>query len=154
MMALDQLFEARFDLRLGCPDVEPQRVERLALGIANRPTRFGPRPTLGAQPFPEKTEGVGGVAAEIRPDTTSTRPHSPCRPMAGDGVLLVGHHCGIAHSGEEIVGLVVGADVREAKAPVFPLAPPPLGRAVRCLFLATRPFANRRIAPRARVEPR
>ena len=50
MVALHQFLEARLDLGRGRVDLQPERVERLALGIANRAGfRRGP---LGARPRP------------------------------------------------------------------------------------------------------
>ena len=56
--------------------------------------------------------------------------------MSRKGIFLVGHHRRIAHSGEEIVGLVVFAHVIETEAPIVLLAPAPFRRAMRRLFLA------------------
>ena len=48
MMALHQLLEARLDLGGGRVDLEPERVERLALGIADR-ARLRRRPARRAR---------------------------------------------------------------------------------------------------------
>ena len=61
--------------------------------------------------------------------------------MAGERVLLVGHHGRVAHAGEEIVRLIVFAHVIEAETPIILFAAAALGRTMRRLFLAAVPFA-------------
>ena len=63
--------------------------------------------------------------------------------MADHGFFLKAGDVLGAHAGEEIVGVVVLADVFEAKAPVFTLAQPPFGSAVGRRRLAIRPLARR-----------
>ena len=62
--------------------------------------------------------------------------------MAGQRILLVTRNRVCIHALEEIVGLVVFADVIETEVPVFLVIGPALGRAVRPLVLAVRPFAH------------
>ena len=60
--------------------------------------------------------------------------------MADDGFLLIPDNVLGAHAGEEIVRMVVLADMIEAKPPIFALAQPPLGGAVGRGRRAIRPF--------------
>ena len=62
--------------------------------------------------------------------------------MTDHGVFLITGNVVHAHAGKEIVGVVVFADMFEAKAPIFPFAEPSLWRTVRCWRLAIRPFAS------------
>ncbi len=62
--------------------------------------------------------------------------------MAGQRILLVTRDRVGVHTGEEIIGLVVFADVIETEVPVFLVVGPALGGAVRPLVLAFRPFAH------------
>src|SRR4051794_5254345 len=62
--------------------------------------------------------------------------------MPDDSLLLISCNIVGTHAGEEIVRVIVGADVIEAELPVFPLAQPPFGGAVRRGFLAVRPLAG------------
>ena len=68
--------------------------------------------------------------------------HLPGRTMAGQRILLVARDRIGIHALEEIVGLVVFADVIEAEVQILPRILPALGRAVRPLVLAARPFAH------------
>jgi len=63
--------------------------------------------------------------------------------MADDGFLLIPDNVLGAHAGEEIVRVVVLADVRKAEPPVFLFAQTPFRRAVGPGRLAIRPFAGR-----------
>ena len=63
--------------------------------------------------------------------------------MADHGFFLIAGNVVGAHASEEIVGVVVLADVLETKPPVFTLAQPPLRSAVGRRRLAIRPFARR-----------
>ena len=62
--------------------------------------------------------------------------------MAGQRILLVARDRVRIHALEEIVGLVVFADMIETEVPVLLVVGPALGRAVRALVLALRPFAH------------
>ena len=71
--------------------------------------------------------------------------------MAGDRFLLIPGNRIFAHSGEEIVRLVVFAHVLETEPPLFALAQAALGRAVRCALVAARPIAARSIGAHAPI---
>ena len=71
--------------------------------------------------------------------------------MAGQRILLVARDRIGIHAGEEIIGLVVFADVIETEVPVFLVVGPALGRAMRTLVLAVRPFAHRGFFARLRL---
>src|SRR5262249_5562966 len=77
--------------------------------------------------------------------------HFPGGAMAGDRFLLIARDRILAHSGEEIVGLVVFAHMMEAEAPVFALAQPALGGAVRRALVAPRPVAARTVGAHAPI---
>ncbi len=62
--------------------------------------------------------------------------------MAGQRILLVTRDRVRVHALEEIIGLIVFADVVETEVPVLFVVAPALGRAVRALVLAFRPFAH------------
>src|SRR5260370_7814845 len=66
---------------------------------------------------------AGGMGARRRP--SAVHPHLPGRTMADDGFLLIPDNVLGAHAGEEIVRMVVLADMIEAKPPIFALAQPP-----------------------------
>ena len=68
VVALHQFLEARLDLRRRGVDLEPERVERLALGIADR-ARLRRAPARSrAQALAEQSERIGaGSPREIRP---------------------------------------------------------------------------------------
>src|SRR5260370_37553481 len=66
---------------------------------------------------------AGGIGARRRP--SAVHPHLPGRTMADDGFLLIPDNVLGAHAGEEIVRMVVLADMIEAKPPIFALAQPP-----------------------------
>src|SRR5215218_4976301 len=159
-MPFHQELETSLDVgRLGI-DVEPQRVERLALGIADGPALgvLGPCLLLAAQ-FREHAEGVGrGAEPGKRPAVSGLRarmlaalPELPGRTVAGDGVLLEPGHRFVAHPGEIIVRMVVLAHMFEAEAPIFALAQPPLGGPVRRRTGAARPLTAGQISARPPV---
>jgi hypothetical protein len=62
--------------------------------------------------------------------------------MTGQRILLVTRNRIRVHTGEEIIRLVVLADVIETEVPVFLVVGTTLGRAVRPLVLAVGPFAH------------
>src|ERR1700687_3767514 len=80
---------------------------------------------------------------KIRARITLAGSHLPSRAMAGDGVLLIGHHRGVVHAFEEIVRLIVLPHVFETEAPVVLLVLAALGRAMAGFLLAARPLASR-----------
>src|SRR5262249_61909602 len=69
--------------------------------------------------------------------------HFPGRAMPDARLFLIGDIVRGAHAGKKFVGVVVSANVMEAKPPIFALAQSPLGRAVGRGRLAIRPFAGR-----------
>src|SRR5262249_26176984 len=81
-----------------------------------------------------------GMGTRRRP--SAVHPHLPGRAMPDDRLLLVAGNVLGAHAGEEIVRVVVFANVIEAEPPIFALAQSPLGRAVGRGRLAIRPFAG------------
>src|SRR5690242_3717188 len=131
MVALHQLLEARLDLGALGVGLEPERMQRLALGIAHRaPLRL--LPSIGlARPSAQLAEHAERiVGALVVEEPAGARPagalaahhaHLPGRPMTGDGVLLVARDRVLAHAGEEIVGMVVLAHMIETEAPVLAL---------------------------------
>ena len=62
--------------------------------------------------------------------------------MAGQRILLVARDGIRIHTLEEIIGLVVFADVIEAEVEILPRVLAALGRAVRPLVLTPCPFAH------------
>ena len=79
------------------------------------------------------------------------RAHFPGRTVAGDRFLLIFRDRVLAHAGEEIVRIVVFADVAEAELPIFGRAQPALRRAVGCRRVAARPLAAGKLRPQAAV---
>src|SRR5262245_15432986 len=142
MMALHQFLEPRFHLLRGGPDFQPQRVQGLPLGIADR-SGLGLRLLFRTQSLAKQAEriSVAAKSAHIRPNRSLAGSHLPGRTMSRERILLVGHHRRVAHSGEKIVGMVVFAHVIETKTPIVLLAPAPFGRTMRRFFLAPVPFA-------------
>jgi hypothetical protein len=74
--------------------------------------------------------------------------------MTGQRILLVARDGVGIHALEEIVGLVVLADVIETEVPVLAGILPALRRTVRALVLTARPFAHRGFFIRARLRLR
>src|SRR5262245_65030264 len=154
MMPLDQRLEPGLDLLGRGVRLEAERIERLALGIARRaelrqpPLRSAPCAGQSAE-LPEHAEGIigpaeigkaGGMGTRRRPSAVHS--HLPGRAMPDDRLLLIAGNVLGAHAGEEIVRVVVFANVIEAEPPIFALAQSPLGRAVGRGRLAIRPFAG------------
>src|SRR5690242_14747194 len=104
MVTLHQFLETHFYLCRGRADIEPERIEGFALGVADR-SGFRTCALFGLQPFAEQTEwvGVGAECPHVRPHGTFAGSHLPSWTMAGKCILLVSHHRGVAHAGEEIV---------------------------------------------------
>src|SRR5262249_54079165 len=98
---------------------------------------------FGPYSFAEQAEriGVTSESAHVWSHRAFAGPHLPGWAVPGECVLLVGHHRRIAHAGEEVVRLVVFADVIQAKTPVFLFAASTLRGTVRRFFLATMPLA-------------
>src|SRR5215470_2828186 len=156
VMALHQHLEAQLDLGGGCSRVEPKRVERPALGVADD-TALTPAQAL--------VFGTGTVRAKMakqvewivdiiemrleprrigsRRRATPVHAHFPGRPVADDRLLLVAGDVVLAHASEEIVGVVVLTHMAKAEAPVFVLAGAALGGAMGRGTVAARPFTAR-----------
>jgi len=62
--------------------------------------------------------------------------------MTGQGIFLVARDRIRVHALEKIIGLVVFADVIETEVPVLLVVGPALGRTMRRLVFAVRPFAQ------------
>src|SRR5262245_24993322 len=144
MVAFYQFLEARLHLLRGGADLQSQRIESLALRVADR-SSFRACFLLGPDTFAKQAEwiGVSAESTHVRPHRAFAGSHLPGGTVAGQRVLLVGHHRRIAHPGEEIVGLIVFAHMVQAETPVLLFAAPAFWRAVRRFFLAAMPFAAR-----------
>src|ERR1043166_741819 len=167
VMPLHQQLEPSLDVGSLGVTFQPQRIERLALRVADRPVLAWLFRAWGcpAAELREHAERIGGPIERGEPSGTCTRltgllavlAQLPGRPMAGHGILLEPCHRIIAHPGEIIVGMVVLAHVFEAEAPILALAQPSLGGAVRGRAVAARPSAGRTVgaAPPvlARLDP-
>src|ERR1700726_1159828 len=144
---------------------EPHHLQRLALGVeyfsgfdlglAGGSARTRP-PAAAPIEFAEHAERVGGsfqvgLGAALALLGAGVGAHLPGRTMAGQRILLVARDRVGIHPGKEIIGLVVFADVVETEVPVLLVIGPALGRAVRPLVLAVRPFAHRGFFPRLRL---
>src|SRR5262249_26802664 len=81
----------------------------------------------------------------------SVHPHPPSRAVSGNRLLLIARDRVVAHSGEEIVRLIVFAHVLQAEPPVFALAQPPFGSAVGGALPASRPVAARIVRTHAAI---
>src|SRR5581483_2234493 len=158
VVALHQGFEPRLDIGFCGTVLKPQGMQCLALGIAHH-ALLGPWTLALVTPTHalalENIEGIGSAAKPVggaapRLGATADRAiHSdlPRRPMASDRFFLIGGDSVVAHAGEEIIRVVVFAHMREAKAPVFALVLPALGRAMGGRRLAAAPFADRICPP-------
>src|SRR5690349_20350273 len=153
MVPLHQLLEARLDLAALGVGLEPERMQRLALGIAHsaplRLARIGlARPPAELAEHAERI--IGALVAEEAPARArlagalaADHAHLPGRAMAGDRVLLIARDRVVAHAGEKIVGVVVLAHMIEAEAPVLALFTTTLWRPVGSPVGAARPLAGR-----------
>src|SRR6202140_2738763 len=156
MVLLHQRLVFRLDDLERCVGAEPHHLQRLALGVEYFPgfdlgLAGGPAwtrpPAAAAVEFAEHAERIGralqvGLGAALGPLGAGIGAHLPGWTMAGQRILLVTRNRVRIHAGEEIVGLVVFADVIETEVPVFLVIGPALGRAVRPLVLAVGPFAH------------
>src|ERR1700678_1824120 len=157
MMAFYQFLEPRLDVGAGGTVLQSERVQRLALGVAyGAPLGLGPRlrgAGTWAAELPQEIERiVGADALDKRPASLSLgaalaadHPDPPGRKMPGERILLKTRHRIVAHAGEEIVGLVIFADMIEAEPPIFALAVASLRRPVGRRLGAIRPIAARLI---------
>src|SRR3984885_4075391 len=142
-----------FERRIGA---EPHHLQRLTLGVEDLSgldlgfagSAAGTRPPAAAAvELGEHTERIGsgfevGLRTALALLGAGVGAHLPGRAVAGQRILLVARDRVGIHAGEEIVGLVVFADVVETEVPVLLVVGPALGRAVRALVLAFRPFAH------------
>src|SRR6202043_2074073 len=107
---------------------EPHHLQRLALGIENLPPfALGLRAGTGTRPpaaaaveLAEHAERIGrafqvGLGAALALLGAGVGAHFPGRPMAGQRILLVARDRVRIHAGEEIIGLVIFADVIETE---------------------------------------
>src|SRR5215207_3509626 len=98
MMAFHQHFELRLDVGPCGAEIDAERIERLAFGVADHPAfalgAVALRPPAATAPeLAENTERVGGRAESmVVVMATGIGPQFPCRPMAGDGILLEPGH--------------------------------------------------------------
>src|SRR5438093_1257144 len=155
-MAFHQHLETELDFRGGRSRVEPKRIERPALGVADD-TALPPTQALAfgvgtvRAKMAKQVEGIVDVI-EMRLEprrmgpcrrTTAVHAHLPGRPVADNSLLLVTGDVVLAHAGEEIVGVVVLAHMTKAETPVFVLARAALRGAMGRGSVATGPFAAR-----------
>src|SRR5215471_2416486 len=131
MVTFHQRLETGLDLLDRRRSLQAERIERLALGIADRTGLRLVGPSAGgAAELSEHAERIGPAAkfgmeasrigARRRPPAVHA--HLPGRAMSDHGVALILGDIVEAHSIEEIVGMVVLADVIEAEPPIFLLA--------------------------------
>src|SRR5262249_44150103 len=71
--------------------------------------------------------------------------HLPGRAMAGQRVLLIARDVFRIHALEEVIRLIVFADVIEAEVPIITRILTAFRSAVRALVLASRPLAGDRL---------
>src|SRR5205085_8824709 len=91
MVAFHEFLEARFDLSCGRIDLQPERIERLALRVADG-ARFRRGPLdARAGASAEFAQYLEWIARPIRMKAVcpAVKTHPPCRSMPGHGVLLV-----------------------------------------------------------------
>src|SRR5262249_49994945 len=119
MMPFHQFLEAHFHLLRSGSNLQPERVQGFPLGVADR-SSFGARLLFRSNSSAKQFErtSVAPKSTHIWPTRSLTGSHLPGRTMSRKGILLVGHHRRISHSGEKIIGLVVFAHVIEAKTPI------------------------------------
>src|SRR6185295_4882123 len=107
--------------------------------------RTGP-PAAAAVELGEHAEGIGGAVKILGRLLAllagGVGAHLPSRAMAGQRILLVARNGVGIHALEEIVVLVIFADVIETEVKILPRILPALGRAVRALVLAACPLAH------------
>src|SRR5262245_28119579 len=155
-MALHQHFEAQLDLGGGGTGVEPERIERPTLGIADDAALAPPQAlafgvvTVRVKMVKQVERIVNVVEMRLEPRrmgpgrwTTTIHAHFPGRPMADDRLLLVAGDIVLAHAGKEIVGVIVLPHMTKAETPVFVLARAALGSAMGRGPVASGPFTAR-----------
>src|ERR1700692_1842630 len=134
---------------------EAPHLQRLVLGVEDfSGSDLGLSAGAGARPpaaaaveLAEHAEGIDGtfeigLGAALALLGAGVGAHLPGWTMAGQRILLVARDCIRIHALEEIIGLVVFPDVIETEGPGLLVVSPALGRAVRALVLAFRPFAH------------
>ena len=122
--------------------------QRLALGVHHlaglglrlRTARPG-APTAAAVELGEHVERIGG-GIETALLLAVVGAHLPGRTVTGQRILLIARDVVRIHALEEIIGLVVLADVIETEVPILARILAALRGAVRALVLATRPLAG------------
>src|SRR5262249_45844398 len=115
---------------------------RLGLGLAARTGATA----AAAVELGKHVEGIGsavevGSGRALAFAAAAIGAHLPGRAVAGQRVLLIARHGFGVHAGEEIVGLVILADVVEAEVEVLARVLAALRRAMRPPALAARPLA-------------
>src|ERR1700744_6216317 len=156
MVLLDQRLVLGLDVVERGIGAEPHHLQRLALGVEHFPgfalgLGAGPwtrPPAATAVEFAEHAEGIGsafqiGFGTALALLGTGVGAHLPGRTMTGQRILLIARDRIRIHALEEIVGLIVFADMVEAEMPIFPRVLPAFRRAMRSLVLALGPFAHR-----------
>ncbi len=160
MMALHQRLEPCLHILGRRVGIEPERVERLALGVAHaarlRPLGTAARAATEVAKYAERIDGVGEFRLEARRMRACGRPpavhaHLPGRTMPDHRVLLIARDVVGAHPGEEIIAVIVLPHVLKAEPPILALAVAPFRRAVASRRLAIRPFAGRRLGAHAAI---
>src|SRR5208282_4531395 len=164
-MPLHQYLEPSLDIGPLGAGFKAENIEGVTLRIENL-AALGRRPfmtgTAGAHLAEQRERVVGrppagasvaGTAPAISAAAADAadRAHFPGRTMAGHVVLLILRDRVVAHAGEEIVGIVVFADVLEAEPPIFAGAKPPLRRAVGRRRVTARPLAGRKLGAQPAV---
>src|SRR5262245_7980479 len=156
MVALHQELEARLDVGGRRMAFQPQRVERLALGIAHHPAFTRVIRARGTGEVREHSERVGGgteggveaSGGRAKPRVArllAVEPKLPGRAVPGYGILLEAGDRLVAHPGEIIVGLIVFAHVLEAEAPVLAFPQATFGGPMGRRAAASRPLAGGRL---------
>src|ERR1700720_2872396 len=133
MVLLHQRLVFRLDGLERCVGAEPHHLQRLALGVeyfpgfalglAGAPAWTRP-PATAAVEFAEHAERIGrafqiGLGAALALLGAGVGAHLPGRTMAGQRILLVTRNRVRIHALEEIIGLIVFADMIETEVPVL-----------------------------------
>src|SRR5262245_53843042 len=131
MMTLHQFLESSLDVAADGAVLQPERVERLAFGVAQgAPFRLGARlcrAEARTTKLPQNVERICRAEALIKQSAdlslgaalAADHPHPPSRKMSGQRVLLKARDRIIAHASKKIIGLIVFSDMLEAEPPVF-----------------------------------
>ncbi len=152
MVPLHQLFESGLYFGTGGCDFKPQSAQSLSLDVPDG-TLFC-RTGCAGRLLGKKIKGVrpgrppghgGAIGPALLGGTGSSLVHLPGRPVAGEGILLVGSDVLITHALEIIIFVIVFADVLETVVPILLLGATPFGRAMAARLFAARPLASRRV---------